>query len=291
MKKKLLVAAIMATMSLSTAAAFASAPTFSGDANIEYRNSEDSNGLDYLTNRIRLSLDAQIDDTFYIHGRTTMVNDLRGNHNDLISDNGFDQAYLGAKLGNADLRIGRQSMAMGKGLLMDDDKFSGAYLNTKLEGVKVAGFYGQDPSKADTSFVDLGTSAGAVNLGAGFLREADTSFFAVNADTKIANNVTLSAEYAKNTTDKLDGYLAEIKVGDTVKKGDFAYAVSYRNVENGALPGYPTNTNFNDSKGVMLKGIYKVSDKATLTAYQDMVEKKSDGASKDRTNVELSVNF
>ena len=102
MKKKLLVAAVMTALTVSTASVYAAAPTFSGDANIEYRN-QDGAG-DYLTNRIRLKVDSQIDDTFYIHGRMKMVNDLRNGNADNTTT--FDQAYLGAKTGQFDIKVG-----------------------------------------------------------------------------------------------------------------------------------------------------------------------------------------
>lgn len=285
MKKRLLAAAILASLTLSTAVAMA-APTFSGDANIEYRNSEHAAGLDYLTNRIRLNVDAQIDDSIYIHGRIKQENNLRTAGGGDVT---FDQAYMGAKIGAADLKVGRQSLAMGKGLLMDDDNFRGAYLTTAVEGVNLAGFYGKDNAAVNTQFVDMGTSFSGINFGASYLKQGD-KYYGVNADTKIAENATLNVEYVKNTTDKSDGYLAEVKVGQAAKKGDFAYAVSYRDIENGAVGPNSTNTNFDNSKGFMVKGTYKVSDKATLVAYQDIVEDQG-GAGKNRTNVEFSVNF
>ncbi|WP_425057793.1 hypothetical protein SCACP_23330 [Sporomusa carbonis] len=276
----------MAALTVSTASVFAAAPTFSGDANIEYRN-QDANG-DYLTNRIRLNIDSQIDDTFYIHGRARMDNNLRDGSQD--TKTGFDQAYIGAKFGQADLRVGRQSLAIGKGLLMDDDKFTGALVNTELEGIKLSGFYGKDPyANEKTSFADVKTAFGDVNVGASYLKSGD-KYYAVNADTKLADNVVLNAEYAKNTTDKKDGYLAEIAVGQADKKGDFKYAVSYRDIDSGALPDFTTDGWYKDSKGFRVKGIYKVSDAATLTAYQDLGEAQN-GADHNRTNVEFAVSF
>ncbi|MCX7780981.1 MAG: porin [Negativicutes bacterium] len=287
MKKRLLTAAVLASLTLSTAVAFA-APTFSGDANIEYRN-QDGSG-DYLTNRIRLNVDADIDGTFYIHGRAKMNNDLRNTTNG--GNVSFDQAYIGAKVGASDVRVGRQSLAIGKGLLMDDDNFIGAQVTTKaIEGLSLAGFYGKDNSSAsvETTFVDMGTSFSGVNVGASYLKSGD-KYYAVNADTKLTENVVLNVEYAKNTTDKADGFLAEVAVGQAAKKGDFAYKVSYRDIEANALPDFTTDGWYKNSKGFRVKGIYKVSDKATLTAYQDIAETQA-GADHNRTNVEFSVNF
>lgn len=286
MKKKLIAAAVMAALTVSTASVLAAAPTFAGDANIEYRN-QDGSG-DYLTNRIRLNVESQIDDTFYIHGRVRMDNDLRdGSANNQTT---FDQAYIGAKAGQFDARVGKQSLFIGKGLLMDDDKFTGAQVGVALEGATLTGFYGKDPVDAKTRYADVNSALGNVNVGATFLKEADNNYYALNADTKLADNVVLNVEYAKNDTLRQDGYLAEVAVGEAAKKGDFKYAVSYRDIDAGALPDFTTDGWYKDSKGFRVKGIYKVSDAATLTAYQDLGEKQN-GDDHTRTNVEFSVNF
>ncbi|SMC76868.1 hypothetical protein [Sporomusa malonica] len=288
MKKKLIAAAVMAALTVSTASVFAAAPTFSGDANIEYRNQD--GGGDYLTNRIRLNVDAQIDDTFYIHGRMKLANNLR----DTQADNSvsFDQAYIGAKSGEFDVKAGKQSLAIGKGLLMDDDKFTGVQVGTAFEGIKMNGFYGKDNdpnTNLKTSFVDVSTAISGVNVGASYLKSGD-KYYAINADTKLADNVVLNVEYAKNNTAKADGYLAEVAVGEAAKKGDFKYAVSYRDIDAQALPNFTTDGWYQDSKGFRVKGAYKVSDAATLTAYHDLAENQS-GADHNRTNVEFAVNF
>lgn len=290
MQKKLLTAAILASLTLSATAAFAAEPAFSGDARIEYRN-EDLND-DHLTNRIRLNMEAQIDDTFYVHGRARYDNDLRGNNG---GDMTFDQAYIGAAMNNADLRVGRQSLIIGQGLLMDEDNFTGAQLNTAINNLNVKGFYGKDPDSQKTSFIDLGTSFRGVNIGGSYLKEDNeysekNEYYGVNLGAALAPNVALNVEVAKNDTEDANGFLAEVAVGQAVKKGDFLAAVSYRDVDAGALARYTTDVAYDDSKGFRIKGAYKISDAATLTAYQDIAEDQY-GADKDRTNVEFSVNF
>ncbi|WP_371381470.1 hypothetical protein [Sporomusa aerivorans] len=295
MKKKLLAAAVLASLTLSTAAVFAAAPTFSGDANIEYRNqdtrtTDDGENYGYFTNRIRLNVESQIDDTFYIHGRARMDNNLRDGGQTTTTS--FDQAYIGAKFDQVDLKVGRQSLAIGKGLLMDDDKFTGAQVGIALDGTKLNGFTGRDANDDKTHFADVSTAMGDVNLGASFLKEADNKYYGINADTKLADNVVLNVEYAKNNTLKADGYLAEIAVGQAAQKGDFKYAVSYRDIDAGALPDFTTDGWYKDSKGFRVKGIYKVSDAATLTAYQDIAEENNGSkADHNRTNVEFAVSF
>ncbi len=286
MKKKLLAAAIMVAMTLSTASVFA-APVFSGDANIEYNAGDIS--PDYLINRIRLNIDSKISDDIYVHGRMKLNNDLRDSHG-YGATAGFDQAYIGAKLGAADIRVGRQSLFIGKGLLMDEDNFTGAQARTAIDGINLAGFYGRDASDNKTSYADMNTSFSGINFGATYLKEGD-KYFGVNADTKIAENAVLNVEYVKNDTLDADGYMASVKFGNAVKKGDIDYSIAYHNADAGAVAPYTTNVNFQDSKGFMVKASYKVADNATLTAYHDAAKDSITDADKTRTNVEFSVNF
>jgi hypothetical protein len=81
-----------------------------------------------------------------------------------------------------------------------------------------------------------------------------------------------------------------VNIGQAARKGDLAYALSYRDIEGGATGPATTDGWYNDSKGFRVKGIYKVSDKATLTAYQDVAETQA-GADHNRTSAEFSVNF
>jgi hypothetical protein len=63
-----------------------------------------------------------------------------------------------------------------------------------------------------------------------------------------------------------------------------------KDIDAGAVGPNTTDGWYNDSKGFRVKGIYQVSDKATLTAYQDVAETQA-GADHNRTSVEFSVNF
>lgn len=288
MKKKLLVAAVMAAMSLSAASAFA-APVFSGDANIEYNKFESG---DSLTNRIRLVVDSTITDNLYVHGRVVMNNDKdqfssAAGKNPKIE---LEQAYIGGNYHGIDIKAGRQPLFLGKGLLADVNGINGIQAGTSFDGIKLNGFYGKDGTEK-VSAADFGSSFGDIHFGASYLKKEEAKFFGVNADTKIADNAVLNVEYAKNNDTKANGFLAEVKMGNAVKKGEIDYALSYRNIEGGAIDGdYTTNGSYNDSKGFRVKANYKLADNAALTAYQDLVDDQN-GVKKNRTNVEFSVNF
>lgn len=289
MKKRLLVAAIMAAMTISAVPAFAATPTFSGDSNIEYNKFEDA---DTLTNRIRLTVDSEVAENLYVHGRVVMNNNLRGASS--ASSNPeivLEQAYVGSKIGNVDVKAGRQPLWLGKGTLADVNGINGIQASTSNDSFKLSGFVGSD-DRQDVYAADFGTSYQGINFGASYLnKEHQDKFFAVNADTKLTDNAVLNVEYVDAKDADANGYIAEVKFGNAAKKGDIDYAVSYRDIENGAVDaGYSTNGSYNDSKGFRVKANYKVADNALLTAYQDIAEDQL-GNDKNRTNVEFSLNF
>lgn len=298
MQKKLLVAAIMAALTLSTASVFAAAPTFSGDGNIEYN--KDTGVQANITNRIRLNADVNLIDDMYAHTRLAMNNYISNKDNNTGAQSpAFDQAYIGGKIDTFDVKAGLQPIFLGKGLLADVNK-GGIGVGTQLDGIKLNGFYGKDGGNNLTT-VDMGTSFNGINMGTSYIKLGDNHAWGINADTKIMDNTVLNVEYIKNnaSTDA-KGYLAELKVGNAIKKGDMDYAISYRNIEANALNGFasystdsPNNaaSNYADSKGLKLRASYKVTNDATLNLYHDMAKTSSTDVDKKRTDVEFAVKF
>ncbi|HMM21922.1 MAG TPA: hypothetical protein PKA10_14480 [Selenomonadales bacterium] len=293
MKKQLLAAAVLAALTISTASVFAAAPTFSGDANIEYSKKSDEKSE--LTNRIRLAMDSEIDNNIYLHGRLVMNNDLdrQGTATPVGNDKGaqMEQLYVGFKMDNADLKLGRQPLFLGHGLLSDVNGIGGAQITTTFDNANLMGFYGRD-NDVDVAAAELGTSIGDWNLGASYLDKDDT-YYGVNASTKVAPNTVLNMEYVKNNDAKASGYWAEVKVGDAVKKGDFDYSLGYVKLDEGAVDGnYVTEGNMAGNKGFRVKANYAVSDNSTLTVYQDLFKQTSNNdITKNRTDVEYEVRF
>ncbi|MEG6584560.1 putative porin [Dendrosporobacter sp. 1207_IL3150] len=286
MKKKILAAAVLAAMTLSTASVFAS-PAFSGDSKIEFINKD--SGSD-LSSRFRLNVDASIDENLNVHARYN-TGGYSISDGAATVDASIDQAYIGAIIKDSEIRVGRQSLWLGKGMLMDGDAFNGVQVATGIDNVAITAFTGKDANHDKTTQAEIGTSFGNVNVGANYLKLDDTKFYGINFDTKVAENTVLNVEYVKNTTDKNDGYIAELKVGEAVKKGDFDYAVSYRNIEDGAVTGYSTDSQFNDSKGFRVAANYKVSDNSTLNIKQDIAENNAGSSDKKFTDITFSVNF
>lgn len=290
MNKKVLAAAVLAAMTVSTVSAFA-APVFSGDARI--LTQQDDGGSTYTDMRFRLNADANLGDDLYAHGRlmgldsnfTAAGTGLSG------AAVNIEQAYLGGKIGNVDFVAGRQPVLVGKGLLADINGISGLSLATSAGNVKVDGFLGRSDSDGVIA-ANVKTKVENVNVGAGYLSRDVKDYYSINADTKISN-VALSGEWVKNSTDDKTGYIVKATVGQAAKKGDYNYGVSYRDIEAGAVDAnWTTNGAFADSKGFRLEGNYKISDNVNLALYKDFVDTKSDPTqSPNQFRADLSVNF
>ncbi len=285
MKKKILAAAVMAAMTLSTASVFAS-PVFSGDTKVEYINNDQDTSL---ISRFRLNVDANVDNVLNVHARyNTGGYDMRNGQSTV--DAAIDQAYIGATIKDTELRLGRQSLWLGNGALMDGDAFNGGQIATSFDNVKLSGFFGKDADGLKTTQAEIITAIDSVNVGANYLKLDDTKYYGVNFDTKIMENAVFNVEYVNNTTDKKDGYIAGIKVGNAVQKGDFDYGLAYRNIEAGAVTKYSTDTQFDDSKGFRVEANYKVTDNSTLNIKQDIAKDQARN-DKDHTDVTFTVNF
>lgn len=299
MKRKLLVAAVMAAMTLSTASVFA-APIISGDADIDYAkdsmgtlantDSLSDKGFDY---RIRLNVDTQVDNNLYLHGRMRMTTDVDNQHSNVD----FDQAYVGVKADGLDVKAGTVPIYLGKGLLADVNK-TGIQMNTAADNLRFTGFFGKNGT-ANSAAADVGTSVGDVNVGASYLDTGSTDgkYWGVNADTRIMDNGVFNVEYVKNNDTTADGYLAAMKFGNAQKKGQLDYTVSYRDIKDGAVDytwatGYNDigYSNYNDSKGLALAANYKVSDRANLYVQEDLA-KDHNNNDKHRTELNLGVSF
>lgn len=281
MKKRLLVAAVMAALTVSTATAFAAAPVITGDAQTMLQRTNGAS--DYSDARLRINFDFDMGDGMFAHARLLGI-DQQGYGNFYTpagtgstgSAVSMEQMYIGAKLGQVDAKFGRQPVSVGRGMLADINGVEGVSLESQSGDFNLYGFGGRS-SNTDLIAGKIGVKAQNVNLGAGYLRKDNTNYWSADADTQIMDNVNLSGVYMKNSTDKADGFLVKATVGQTAKKGDFSYAVSYRNIDNNAVDGnWVTNGALADSKGIRLEAKYKPTNNATLWVYQDITKQASD---------------
>ena len=300
MKKKLLAAAIMAAMTISTASVFAAPIEFSGDMQLLTQKNY-HNDSSYSDARIRLNADAQLGDSMYVHGRLMGIDENTRNFD--VAGTGskgaqmnMEQLYLGAKLGEVDVKVGRQPLFIGEGMLADVNGIQGVSLAGQAGQVNMYGFVGRsnDASGRDTIGINVGTNVNGINLGAGYMTTSDAfenKYYSLSADKNVTDKINLSGTYVKNTEMEADGYIVKATVGQIAKKGDFNYAVSYRDIEDDAVDAdWVTNGAYADSKGIRLAANYKVTDNATLTAYKDFV-KNTAGEKPNQARVEMNINF
>lgn len=300
MKKRLLAAAVMAALTISTATAFA-APVITGDAQTMIQTSKGAG--DYSDARIRLNFDFDLGDNMYAHARLMGIDQQGFGHNYAEAGTGskgadvnMEQMYIGAKLGEVDAKIGRQPVDIGRGMLADVNGIQGISLAGRTGNVNLFGFGGREEVDGVTNDVlaaSAKTTVEKINLGAGYLKREDNKYWSVDADTNVADNVNLSGIYTNNTVTDANGFMVKATVGQIAKKGDFNYAVSYRDMENGAVDGdWVTNGALADSKGFRVEAKYKPTNATTLWVYQDITKKASDENIKpNQFRAELDFNF
>lgn len=300
MKKNLLMAAVVTALTISTASAFAAPLTISGDTQTMIQSTNGASG-DYSDARFRINFDFDMGDGVYAHARLmgidqqmrgTGLNYAEAGTGSTGSSVNMEQMYLGAKLGQVDATLGRQPVYIGRGMLADINGIQGFSLATNTGDVSLYGFGGRS-GNTDVLAGKIGTKLQNLNLGAGYLRKDSTNFWSADADTQIADNVNLSGIYMKNSTAKADGFLVKATVGQAVKKGDFNYAVSYRNMDNNAVDGdWVTNGGLANSKGLRFEAKYKPTNNATLWVYQDVTKQSSDTSiHPNQFRAELDFNF
>lgn len=310
MKKKI-AAAVLAAMTLTTVSAFAAPIEFSGDAQILSQKSKDSDTFTDV--RLRLNADAQLGDGMYAHGRLMGIDMSPNNYGSAGTGSSgasvnMEQLYLGSKIGQVDVKIGRQPLLVGQGMIADVNGIQGVSLATSADNLTVSGFVGRsnednDPSSAvsmvarDTMALDLGTSVSGINLGLGYMKTeqagTENKYLSFSAAGKIASNVALNGAYVKNDNGDKKGYIVKATFGEVAKKGDFNYALSYRNIEAGAVDAdWVTNGAYVNSKGFRVAANYKVTDNGTLSIYQDITKQQNNDTVKpNQFRAEFNVNF
>ena len=283
MKKKI-ATAVLAAMALTTVSAFAAPVDFSGEAQL--LTQKNSNGNTYSDVRIRLNGDVQIGDGIYAHSRLMAIDESDTNYG--VAGTGskgasvnMEQMYLGAKVGQMYVRIGRQPLAVGQGMIADVNGIEGISLATAANNLTVAGFVGRsnEATVRDTTALELGTSVSGVNLGLGYMKTeqngAENKYLSFGADKQVTPYVNLAGTYVKNdSATDTSGYIVKATFGEVAKKGDFNYALSYRDIEAGAVDtDWVTNGAYVDSKGFRLAANYKVTNNGILAYIKTSLSK------------------
>lgn len=316
MKKKLLLAAFLVVMLISTSVVFAAPIQLSGD--MQFLTQKNEHGDTFSNVRLRLNADVQLEDNMYIHGRIMGIDMSPSNYNKAGTGSSgasvnMEQLFLGAKLGAVDVKLGRQPLDIGQGMLADVNGIQGVSLATSTPGMDFYGFVGRSNEEVylntggvkesgprDTVGLKIGTRISKINLGAGYLSTKDTdatyeknNYMSFNADSNLSEKVNLGAVFMKNTESKADGYIVKATIGQTAKKGDINYVVSYRNIEDTAVDSdWVTNGAYANSKGVRFTVNYKPTNNSTLTLYKDITKQQNDDSVKpNQMRAEWNINF
>ncbi|MBP2649760.1 MAG: hypothetical protein H6Q74_585 [Firmicutes bacterium] len=292
MNKKLLVAAILAALTVSTTTTFAS-PTFTGEARILTQKDEGAHTT--TDTRFRLNADSEIGDGFYAHARIQGLDEQSGVSQFATGASQgvtatMDQLYLGTKMGAVDVKAGRQGLFVGNGILADVN-VQGMSLATDSQNIGFEAFLGRSGTD-DVTAANLKTKGDVVDFSVGYLQKDDVKYLALNADRRLNNNMVLSGNYVKNNTDNANGFLVKATVGEAAHKGEFNYALSYRNIEDKAVDGgWSTDSAYNDSKGFRVEANYKFADNVNINVFKDFTDKNSDATALNRAKAELTVIF
>lgn len=221
----------------------------------------------------RLKADKQVDDTLSIHirGVAHAIN--------LEDEDGhfyFDQAYAGIHTQAVDIKVGKQPVYLGQGLLGDLNVIL-AQVSNKSQFVKVNAFLSQD-----VKAVDMQVPLRDLTLGAVYKDKGEKSW-GINMEKKLGQ-VYVSGEYVKNVSNGKKGYLAEVRSG--------YYALSYRNIEDEALDElWVTSGVYADSKGYRIRGDFPVDAHSIFTVYRDFATSHDGETDKDCTYFGYSVYF
>lgn len=267
------VLALFIIYSLTPAPASAAA-TFGGEAVIE--STKLTNVSPIIEGTLRLHMNVPLSESFYTHARVRihMINDKSY---DSIDQTLFDRAYVGYKNAGMDVKVGKQHLFLGMGLLADLNT-SGIQAIIGSDHVRLLGFYSDDVTAANIAF----PLANGASFGFSTKKQLDSTW-AANVEVPVGH-AKWGAEFVKNRTTGKQGYL--------IQAGSGQYAVSYRDIEAAAIdPAWATNYQFADSKGIRIRADYKIGNSSILTLYQDFAKNHSQTEKKNITYAGYAVYF
>ena len=316
MKKTLVMASVLALMF--TCDVSAAPIQLSGD--MQFLTQKNEHGDTFSNARLRLNVGVQLEDNMYIHGRLMGIDMSPSNYNKAGTgssgaDVNMEQLYLGMKLGALDVKMGRQPLDIGQGMLADVNGIEGVSVAASTPGMDFYTFVGRSNEGVypvdvannpdgvgprDTVGIKVGSRINKLNWGVGYLTTKDTEdtyeknkYYSLSADGNLSDHVNLGAVFVKNTEAEKDGFIIKATFGQVVKKGDVNYVLSYRKIEDKAVDAdWVTNGAYADSKGFRLAVNYKPTNNSTLTLYKDITKKESDNSEKpNQMRAEWNIYF
>jgi len=334
-KKKVLAAAvaIMAAASMSATDVYAAKAekndkiTFSGSTKTEYvTEKEGSDTETKWKTEVKLNTLVKADD------RTNVMIGINYENKDYEHDRTegteieFENLWVETKLTDKLMgRLGSQSLDIGKGLTIDCDGVMGAKFSWDLDKNNAfqlfAGRDGgsdvetvapdEDPTSEKLNYVNYTHSFDKGNVGTYYMRQnwntvdktkykvGQQKYWGLYSEYEVAPNVTLGAEYVRNSFTSKHGYVAELEVGNAKKIGDWKHTLTYISAPQYLYPNedytnYDDQVNKKGYKGIGVASMVRLTKASTVTLEHfwgdtDLEAGKDTGLS--FTEVKLAVKF
>ena len=234
--------------------------SWSGDARMRYINNSyaDKNGKhEGWDGRMRINVHGQVNDSTYVQGR--LVNNMKFKGND-TSNTTMDRLYVNHSFGDFGVRLGRQDVIFGNGLIYDDF-YDGAQLSYDKDALNITTGYGRLKSgnfadrtynDYDFFFAKAGWNGSFAKIGAGYINFAGDDFkkdyhfdnmWGLNTVIPI-QDFRVEGEYWKSNADNGDtSWNAGIGYGkiNYKKPGTWKLDATYNKVGDNAYLGLYTN--------------------------------------------------
>ena len=290
-----------------------------GDARLRYTDNEKPEIVDgervqqdKYQYRVRLGVNAQVNENTVVGARLVMANDFGQTYNEdkeeYTNNVKFDRAYVQHSFGNVVGTVGRQGLFVGQGLIYDDT-FDGATVAAKLGSAATLtvghGYlmenYMQHQDKTNT-FVQLGVkvtdNVNAVGYWMNGNEKVEKDVYGGGLTAKF-NKVTVDGEYAK-TEDLGKAWTAGLTYGNynMAQKGTWDLGVRYlkSDADGPVVAGSSTfaHPSFlqKNAKVWDVEGRYALAKNVGLRALYFFDAKHEDGTENDDAyRVELNYKF
>ena len=256
-----------------------------GDARLRYGATD--NGSDDTDFRARVGVTGKINENLTFNTRLSSGNIAYDGESAGVK---LDTANVGFHAFGLDNTIGRQDLAIGNGMILDDT-ING--ITSEIGSVKL--FAGNQASQKERLY-GAELQAGIFNLDymkADAKTGTDKEFYGANTSIDLTKNISVNADYNK-----------ENKSGDTaiaygVNFNKLGLSATYKDVEAGAVTNYSgisgdiNNVSFlgEGYKGMEYKYTKEIADNTALTVkYQDFKNQAGD-KQQNRTAATLNVKF
>ena len=306
--------------------------SWSGDARMKFSEVEGIHGQDDEDNyggRIRINMDAQVNDTVAVHGRFLSEMDFQDGQDAKTSMDRLHVTWTPSD--EFELDTGRTSLWLGQTGVLYDDTFDGVKATYGTEKFGLEAGYGRlnalketapieawkDYSDSEAWYAQAKGQAGPVALNAFYLdfvqaptnyTTDDINLWGAGAAFNLGDKVVVDGDYIQNTAkigtvDKPTLWTAGLTYGvvDTDKVGSFSLMARYIDAEHGSYFGSSTldltdqldnSWAYNGAKFWVARAGVAVAKSVELDAYYNFNAEDQDGKDlEDSFGVELNYAF